>query len=159
MDLPEPGLYRTTRPYPGHEKDFPAGALVYVGLASNGGLPFVVRPASNRHNRWYYNEPTLPLRALAWAKSLIKLRAEGFYILPQDIQLENGGRWVKGAIVQLGYNAEGRAILFVAEQHADEERNVLIFSDHGRIIDDKLLARLTWAAILPVPSQRQAGSS
>ena len=37
------------------------------------------------------------------------------------------------------------------EQREDEERNILVFSDKGRMIDDKLLNRLTWAPILPVP--------
>jgi hypothetical protein len=52
--------------------------------------------------------------------------------------------------VQLGYNAEGRGIIFVGEQREGDENNVLHFSDRGRVIEDELLNRLMWAPILPV---------
>jgi hypothetical protein len=152
MKLPDPGLYRTTQPYPGKESEIPADVLVFIGVSPNGGLPFVVRPGSNRNNRWYWGEPTIPLRALNWAEKLVPLPPEGIYTLPEDVGTEGGGRWLKNAVVQLGYNAEGRGIIFVAEQHADEPRNVLEFSDHGRLVEDKLLRRLQWAPILPVPA-------
>ena len=152
MKMPDPGLYRTTQPYPAKEDEIPANALVYIGVPANGGLPFVVRPGRNTNNRWYWGEPTVPLRAVGWTQSLVKLPAEGFYTLPEELSFESGGRWLENAIVQLGYNQEGRGIIFVGEQHADEERNVLIFSDKGRIIEDSLLNRLRWAPILPVKS-------
>ena len=150
MKLPDPGLYRTTKPYPGHEETIPAGVLVFVGVPDNGGLPFVVRPGANRRNRWFWGEPTIPFRAVSWGDSLMKLPPEGFYTLPEEIAFEGGGKWLKNAIVQLGYNGEGKGIIFVGEQHDDEERNILVFSDKGRMVDDKLLNRLTWAPILPV---------
>lgn len=150
MKLPDPGLYRTTKAYPGNEEAIPAGSLVYVGVKPNGGLPFVVRPGANRNNRWFWGEPTVSLRALNWAESLVKLPPEGFYTLPKEMHFDGGGRWLEHAIVQLGYNAEGNAILFVAEQHDDEERNILVFSERGRMIDDETLHGLEWAPILPV---------
>jgi hypothetical protein len=153
MKMPEPGLYRTTKPYPGHEDEIPASVLVYIGVKQNGGLPFVVRPGANRNNRWYWGEPTTPLRALGWANTLFKLPAEGFYTLPLELNFDGGGRWLKHAIVQLGYNGEGRGILFVAEQSDGEDRNILSFSDRGRIIDDDLLQRLEWAPILPIKKE------
>lgn len=151
MKLPDPGLYRTTKAYPGHEETIPAGVLVYVGVPQNGGLPFVVRPGANRNNRWFWGEPTIPFRAVSWGDSLVKLPPEGFYTLPEEITFEGGGKWLQNAIIQLGYNGEGKGIIFVGEQHEDEERNILVFSDKGRIIEDKLLNRLRWAPILPVP--------
>lgn len=156
MEMPEPGLYRTTVAYPGHEEEFPANVLVYVGVKPNGGLPFVVRPGMNRKNRWYWGDPTMPLRALNWAGTLVALPSEGFYTLPDTLNFESGGQWLKNAVVQLGYNPQGQGIIFVAEQHDAEERNVLIFSERGRVIDDKLLNRLIWAPILPVASQQSA---
>ena len=72
-----------------------------------------------------------------------------FYVLPQTLDLDGGGRWLQGAIVQLGYNAEGHGILFVAEWKEDGTENVLSFSDHGILIDDRMLDRLIWAPILP----------
>ncbi len=150
MKLPDPGLYRTHKPYPGHESAIPQGALVYIGTPKNGGLPFVVRPGQNRHNRWFWGEPTVPLRATSWSDGLLKLPTEGFYTLPREVKFDGGGRWLEHAIVQLGYNEEGRGIIFVAEQHEGEERNVLTFSDRGRIVEDELLFKLRWAPILPV---------
>jgi hypothetical protein len=148
--MPDPGLYRTTKAYPGHEETIPEDVLVYIGVKEGGGLPFVVRPGRNTNNRWFWGEPTIPLRAMGWTASLVKLPPEGFYTLPKEISFEGGGRWLKNAVVQLGYNGEGRGIIFVGEQHQDEERNILIFSDRGRLIDDDLLNKLQWAPILPV---------
>jgi len=149
FELPNPGLYRTTQPMPGQEEQVPANALVFVGQAENGGGMFVVRPGANRRNRWFWGEPTTPLRSPTWSKTLKPLPAEGFYVLPQTMELEGGGRWLQGAIVQLGYNAEGRGILFVAEWKEDGTENTLNFSDRGIVIDDRILDRLIWAPILP----------
>ena len=152
LELPDPGLYRTTQPYPGHEQDFPASVLVYVGQPQNGGVKFVVRPGRNTNNRWFWGEPTTPLRSPSWAKTLKQLPAEGFYTLPEAVELGSGGRWLKNAIVQLGYNEKGQGILFVAEMRDAETTNALYFSDRGMQVEDGLLERLVWAPILPIRS-------
>jgi len=150
LELPDPGLYRTTQPYPGHEEAFPANVLVYLGQPQNGGVKFVVRPGQNRNNRWFWGEPTTPLRSPTWAKTLKSLPPEGFYTLPATIDLEGGGRWLKNAIVQLGYNERGQGIIFVGEQREDDSTNALYFSDRGIVVEDKMLERLIWSPILPV---------
>ncbi len=150
LDLPDPGLYRTTQPYPGHEEAFPAGVLVYLGQPQNGGVKFVVRPGQNRQNRWFWGDPTTPLRSPTWAKTLKALPPEGFYTLPDAIDLDGGGRWLKNAIVQLGYNEQGQGIVFVAEQRENSGENALFFSDRGILVSDSMLERLVWAPILPV---------
>jgi hypothetical protein len=150
LDLPENGLYRTTQPMPGHETAIPAGAIVYLGEKQNGGGKFVVRPAQNRNNRWYWDEPVTQLRSPSWAKTLRRLPSEGFYTLPDTIELPNGGRWLKNALVQLGFNEKGQGIIFVGERHESSTENVLRFSDRGMIIEDETMERLTWAPILPV---------
>ncbi len=152
LDLPEPGLYRTTQPYPGHEGDFPAGVLVYLGQPQNGGMKFIVKPGRNTNNRWFWGEPTTPLRSPTWAKTLKPLPPEGFYTLPESIELDGGGRWLKNAIVQLGYNSNGQGIIFVGERRDADEANILTFSDKGLIVEDQMLERLEWAPILPVPA-------
>lgn len=154
--MPEQGLYRTTKPMPGHEADFPEGVLVFVGRSTNGGATFVVRPGDNRNNRWYWGEPTTPLRSTIWAQTLVKLPPEGFYTLPKRLDLGDGGVWLENALVQLGYNGEGKGIIFVGEQHDGEERNCLQFSDKGVLIDDGLLNDLRWAPILPVSKDDNA---
>lgn len=143
------GLYRTTTPLPEAPADIPADALVYVGDRP-GRPPFLVRPNSNRNNRWYWDEPVRPLPSRAWLESLIPLPPEGFYTLPETLTFGETGRWLQNAIVQLGYNGAGQGILFVAEDHEAEPRNVLIFSDRGQLIDDGLLRRLVRAPILPI---------
>ncbi|HYO93253.1 MAG TPA: hypothetical protein VER33_02025 [Polyangiaceae bacterium] len=134
---------------PGHEEQFPSGVLVYVGQSQNGGGTFVVRPTENRRNRWYWRDPTTPLRAATWARTLKSLPSEGFYTLPESIEFEGGGRWVKNAIVELGYNDKAQGILFVAEWREDGNENALYFSEKGLLVNDQLLERLTWAPILP----------
>lgn len=152
MNVPQPGLYRTTKPYPGHEEQIPENALVFVGANRDTGLPFVVRPGQNRLNRWYWGEPTIALRAASWGQTLIPLPPEGFYTLPDDLVTGESGRWLKNAIVQLGYTPNGQGVIFVAERHDGETRNALLFGDSGMLVDDGLLQRLIWAPILPVTS-------
>jgi hypothetical protein len=156
LDLPDIGLYRTTQPLPGHEQAIPAGVLVYVGQLANGGTKFVVRPAENRRNRWFWRDPTTPLRSPSWTKTLRKLPSEGFYTLPDTLEFSGGARWIKGAIVQLGYNGEGKGILFVGEWREDGTENALYFSERGMLIEDSLLERLVWAPILPVKNAEQS---
>jgi hypothetical protein len=148
LDLPENGLYRTTTAMPGHEDAFPADVLVYIGEKS--GQKFVVRPGQNRNNRWYWGEPTTVMRSPTWGRTLKRLPSEGFYTLPEDLNFEGGGRWLKNAIVQLGYNAQGQGIIFVGESRDTATDNALYFSDRGMLISDELLERLIWAPILPV---------
>jgi hypothetical protein len=148
LDLPENGLYRTTTAMPGHEDAFPADVLVYIGEKS--GQKFVVRPGQNRNNRWYWGEPTTVMRSPTWGRTLKRLPSEGFYTLPEDLNFEGGGRWLKNAIVQLGYNAQGQGIIFVGESRDTANDNALYFSDRGMLISDELLERLVWAPILPV---------
>jgi len=148
LDLPENGLYRTTGAMPGHEDEFPAGVLVFIGDKSGG--KFVVRPKQNRNNRWYWNDPTTPLRSPTWGRTLKKLPSEGFYTLPDELSFEGGGRWLKNAIVQLGYNENGQGIIFVGETRSSSQDNALFFSEQGMLITDDMLERLLWAPILPV---------
>ena len=94
-----------------------------------GGVKFVVRPGQNRNNRWFWGDPTTPLRSPSWAKTLKPLPPEGFYTLPESLELDGGGRWLKNAIVQLGYSGEGRGIIFVAEHRKSGATDAL--SIHG----------------------------
>ena len=66
------------------------------------------------------------------------------------MELDGGGRWLKNAIVQLGYNEQGQGIIFVAEWREAGDENILRFSDRGLPVIDTLLDRLVWAPILPV---------
>ena len=129
-----------------------AKKLIPIASGNHGGK-FVVRPGSNRRNRWFWGEPTTPLRSPTWARTLKQIPSEGFYTLPDTLEFEGGGRWLKNAVVELGYDDQGRAIVFVGQWREDGTDNVLYFSARGMIVDDKVLARLTWAPILPITGE------
>jgi hypothetical protein len=128
--LPECGLFRTMKPLPEHEGEVPAGILVYFHNHSDSGLPVIVVPDHNVHNRWHFHGAGIPFRGLSWADSLVKLPAEGFYMLRKTLVFQ-GGEWPKGALVQLGYNRSGDGILFIAQVRAQLQENDVFFSDNG----------------------------
>ena len=105
--LPDCGLFRTTKPLPEHEAEVPAGVLVYFHNHSDSGLPVVIVPDHNVHNRWHFHGAGIPFRGLSWADSLVQLPAEGFYMLRKALTFD-GGEWPKAALVQLGYTQVGR---------------------------------------------------
>src|ERR1041384_2676235 len=87
--LPDCGLYLATRPLPGHEEKIPANTLVYFHNHSDSGLPSVLAPA-------------IEFRGPPWADSLKKVPEQGFFTLRKELAFD-GGKWPKGAFVQLGY--------------------------------------------------------
>ena len=97
-----------------------------------------------------------PLTDPLWERTLNRLPPEGFYTLPDDLQVGDSGVWRKNAIIQLGYNPQGEGILFVGERHEGLEVNALFFAERGVRIPDELLYRLVWAPILPVSPPQEA---
>ena len=128
--LPDCGLYRTTQALPGAEDEVPAEALVYFHNHSDSGSPLVLPADHNVLNRWHFHGPGLPVRTLAWTRTLEKVPEQGFYALAQDLTFE-GGRWPAGSIVQLGYTRRADPILFIAQLRSKLEENVLWFADRG----------------------------
>jgi hypothetical protein len=128
--LPSCGLYRTTKALTGHEEQFPAGLLVYFHNHSDSGLPQVLAPDHNVHNRWHFHGPGIEFRGLSWADSLVKVPLEGFYVLKRELAFE-GGTWPKSALVQLGYTRNADPILFIAQVRTKLDENDLFFSDRG----------------------------
>jgi hypothetical protein len=149
--LPDCGLYRTTRPLPGHEDEVPAGALVYFHNHSDSGLPVVIAPDHNVHNRWHFHGAGIAFRGLSWADSLTKLLGEGFYTLRKALAFE-GGEWPQSALVQLGYTKSGDPILFIAQVRAQLQENDLFFSDRGLSVNRDQLALLEPAAVFTEPT-------
>ncbi len=128
--LPDCGLYRTTKALPGHEEKIPAGMLVYFHNHSDSGLPQVLAPDHNVHNRWHFHGPGILVRGLSWIDTLVRMPSEGFYTLRRELTFE-GGRWAKGAIVQLGYTNKAEPILFIAQVRRKLQENDLFFSHRG----------------------------
>jgi len=139
--LPNCGLYRTTKALPEHEADFPVGSVVYFHNHSDSGLPVVIAPDHNIMNEWHFHGAGTPFRGLSWADSLVKMPDQGVYSLRKQLDFE-GGSWPKGALVQLGYNRQGDAILFIAQKRAQRSENSLWFSDRGVPLSRDRLALL-----------------
>ena len=148
--LPNCGLYRTTKPLPEHETDFPVGSVVYFHNHSDSGLPVVIAPDHNIMNEWHFHGAGTPFRGLSWADSLVRMLDQGFYSLRKQLDFE-GGSWPKGALVQLGYNRAGDAILFIAQQRAQRSENSLWFSDRGGPLSRDRLALLEPVSIFSEP--------
>ncbi len=148
--LPACGLYRTTKPLPEHEDAFGPGMLVYFHNHSDSGLPVVISPEHNIMNRWHFHGAGTPFRGLSWADSLVKLPAEGFYMLRKGLEFE-GGSWPKGTLVQLGYTKGADPIVFIAQQRATMEENDLFFSDRGVGITREQLAVLEALSVFVEP--------
>ena len=149
--LPDCGLFRTTKPLPGHEEEIPAGVLVYFHNHSDSGLPVVIAPEHNVHNRWHFHGSGIPFRGLSWADSMVKLPVEGFYTLRKSLTFE-GGEWPKGALVQLGYTRNADAILFIAQARAQLEENDLFFSNSGVGITPEQLPMLEPVQVFVEPA-------
>jgi hypothetical protein len=151
--LPDCGLYRTTRPLPGHEEKIKAGMLVYFHNHSESGpLPSVLSPDHNMLNRWHFHGPAIEFRGLTWADTLEALPKEGFYTLRRELVFD-GGNWPKGSIVQLGYNPQADPILFIARVRSRLDENDLFFSDRGIGIPRDQLNILEPAIVFEEPAE------
>lgn len=139
--LPPCGLYRTTKALPEHEQEVGAGVLVYFHNHSDSGLPVVIAPDHNILNRWHFHGAGIPFRGLSWADSMVRLPAEGFYMLRKALEFD-GGSWPKATLVQLGYTRTADPILFIAQLRATLDENDLFFSDRGVGIAREQLALL-----------------
>jgi len=149
--LPDCGLYRTTKPLPEHEATIAAGVLVYFHNHSDSGLPVVIAPDHNIHNRWHFHGSGTPFRGLSWADSLVRLPGEGFYMLRKALSFE-GGEWPKGALLQLGYTKSAEPILFIGQVRAQLDENDLFFSDRGVSITREQLSLLEPLQIYAEPA-------
>jgi hypothetical protein len=150
--LPACGLYRTTKPLAGHEEKIPAGLLVYFHNHSDSGMPQVLPPDHNVHNRWHFHGPAVEFRGLSWADSLVKMPNEGFYTLRRELSFE-GGSWPKGALVQLGYTRNADPILFIAQVRTKLDENDLWFSDRGVGVPREQMSVLEPVVIFQEPTE------
>ena len=102
-------------------------------------------------NRWHFHGPGIPFRGLSWADSLVKLPAEGFYMMRKALAFE-GGEWPKAALVQLGYTRTGDPILFIGQIRAQLQENDVFFSDRGVSISRDQLAMLEPLSLFVEPA-------
>ena len=129
----QPGIYKTTKALPGREAQVQPGMLVLIRTDGEFAPASVLLPIRNEHNQWRFEMPgfKVPSPDFGWANSLVKVPHEGFYRLLREHTFSGGGKWLKNAIVQLGYNKNAEPILFIAERRSPLVANDLFFSDRG----------------------------
>ncbi|TPV92735.1 MAG: hypothetical protein B7733_24160 [Myxococcales bacterium FL481] len=139
------GIYRTTRPLTQASTTIDANRLVLIRTEDDFGPASVLAPQVNTHNQWSFATPGLKLRDAddLWGRSLVQLPPEGFYTLTRERVFSPSNRWPVGALVQLGYNRQGRGILFIARRRASLDENDLFFASSGQGIDDEWFSYLS----------------
>lgn len=146
----EPGIYKTSEYLPGHEAQVGPDQLILIRTDGEFAPASVLLPIRNEHNHWRFQMPgiKIPPTAQSWAKSLVKLKHEGFFRLTREFTFGESGRWIENAIVQLGYTRKGEPILFIAQRRNPLTNNELWFSDKGVKVDpaelDALITPLAW---------------
>jgi hypothetical protein len=112
-DLPPCGLYRTTLALEGH---VPAGRLVYFHNHGDPG-PGIYLPSGWGANRTRWQETGHTIPSAAWARSLVPLAPEGFYRVREAFFCcaQRCRTFEEDLLVQLGYDGDGRPLLFVPE--------------------------------------------
>jgi hypothetical protein len=146
---PPCGLYRTTLAL----EDVPAGRLVYFHNHGNPGAGIYLPEGwQTNRARWHPRGHTVP--GPEWSESLAPLPPEGLYRVREPFFCceKKCREYATETLVQLGYNGEAQAILFVPEWNGP----ALGFPDRGNIVDEKNLARLT---LLGVAQARQEAST
>ena len=139
-DLPPCGLYRTVAPI----GDVETGRLVYFHNHGNPG-PGVYFPERWSHNRAHFTPRGTTVPPDFDPKALRSLPAEGFYRVTTAFFCcaKKCKRFEPEAMVQLGYNGAGRALLFLPELVA----GAITVPETGALIDDGALANLVALAV------------
>lgn len=136
MALPPCGLYRTTRAL----EHVPAGRLVFFHNHGDPGAG-VYLPSGWTLNRaqWHGQGHVIP--SPEWAESLTPLAPEGFYRVRETFTCcaKRCRTFEPELLVQLGYNGEGEALLFLPEWTPSG----LAIPEMGTPVDARRLAALT----------------
>jgi hypothetical protein len=144
--LPPCGLYRTTAKI----GEIEAGRLVYFHNHGDPG-PGLYLPAGWSHNtaRWAPRGMTAPLGFDG--RALMPLPREGFYRVRSSFYCcaKQCRKFEPAAMVQLGYNGAGRALVFVPELSA----GTITVPERGSLVDDDVLGNLV-ALQLPERKER-----
>jgi hypothetical protein len=113
-DLHHPpcGLYRTTAPL----ESIPAGRLVYFHNHGEPG-PGIYLPQSWSGNRARWHEKGFTVPGPEWSQTLQPLAPEGLYRVTERFHCceKKCRAFEANQLVQLGYNGEAEALLFVPE--------------------------------------------
>jgi hypothetical protein len=133
--LPPCGLYRTVAPI----GETAAGRLVYFHNHGDPG-PGLYFPESWTANRAHFSPRGMTLPVVFDPKALRALPAEGFYRVAAAFSCceKRCVQYEPEALVQLGYNGAGRALLFMPELAG----GTITVPERGTLIDDAALPHL-----------------
>lgn len=130
------GLYRTTRPI---GDSVPAGALVYYHDHGDPG-PGVYLPRQWRNNKAVFHDKGTTIPDPAYAETLQPLPEEGFYRVVRAFYCcqKQCQHFDEEMLVQLGYNGDAEAILFLPELID----GALAVPSRGTKVDEERLSRI-----------------
>lgn len=117
-----------------------------------GGIAQVCLPEHNVHNRWRFHRTGLPVLDEGWPETLEPLLPEGYYALTSELSFP-GGRWPRGALLQLGYTRTSDPILFLAQQRLHAVENDLFFGEEGVRVPRSELPRLSPLVVFVEPDE------
>ena len=139
-ELPPCGLYRTTAPI----GEVPAGRLVYFHNHGEPG-PGVYLPSAWTHNRAAFHSRGTTLPSNTLAATLDPLVREGLYVVERELVCceKRCQTFAADSLVQLGYNGEGRALLFLPRLAPSG----VVLPERGTAIDDDRLASLRFLQV------------
>jgi len=142
-ELPPCGVYRTIKPIGSVE----AGRLVYFHNHGDPG-PGVYFPEKWSHNRAQWSQSGVTVPADFDGSALHPLLPEGFYRVLGAFYCcdKQCAQFQPDAFVQVGYNGNGRAIVFVPELTP----NGMHIPERGSVVEDDRLKHL---APLKVPER------
>lgn len=145
-ELPPCGLYRTLKQIGGIE----AGRLVYFHNHGNPG-PGLYFPERWNANRAVFSQNGQTVPEDFDPNTIRPLPAEGFYRVTKPFFCceKQCTKFEPEAFLQLGYNGNGKALLFVPEYSGGTIR----VPERGSLIDDDVLVNLV-ALKLPETEQR-----
>lgn len=137
---PPCGLYRTTRAL----ENLPAGRLVMFHDHGEPG-PGVYLPRAWALNRAQWHDRGITAPSAEWSQSLEPLAAEGLYSVAETFHCcdKRCTEFPKGQLVQLGYDGEANAILFLPEWTS----RGLGFPERGTRLDRDRVSKLTRLAV------------
>lgn len=135
-ELPPCGLYRTTTAI----GEVPAGRLVYFHNHGNPGAGLYF-PEKWSHNRAHFRPQGMTVPPDFDGRALQPLPAEGFYRVREAFYCcaKQCMKFEPEAMVQLGYNGNGRALLFMPQL----QDGAITVPETGALIDDAAFASLT----------------
>ena len=146
-ELPPCGVYRTVTAVAGIE----AGRLVYFHNHGNPG-PGLYLPEAWANNRATFSTSGHTVPPDFDPKSLQALPAEGFYRVKTEFYCcaKKCTKFEPDAFVQLGYNGNGKPLVFMPELG----RGGIAIPDRGSAVDDHVLSNLQ---LLKVAQQADDG--